>query len=78
MSASSELDAAVDAFAAAMKKRLHSKQKQGFRGWQHMGRDALGGRLLSNAASGAINGDTKSLVDVANLAMMIYLSEDKQ
>jgi hypothetical protein len=72
MSEISELDAAVDAFAAEMKARLRSKAKQGWGGWKHMGREQLGGRLLMNAAKGATKDDKKSLVDVANLAMMIH------
>lgn len=75
MSKIKELEAAVDAFAEEMKTRLRSKAKQGWTGWQSMGREDLGGRLLVNAAKGAINGDEKSLVDVANLAMMIYRSQ---
>lgn len=67
-----ELDQAVDDFAAAMKARLRSKAKQGWSGWQHMGRQELGGRLLMNAANGATKNDKKSLIDVANLAMMIH------
>jgi hypothetical protein len=74
MSEAAELEQAVDEFAAAMKARLRSKAKQGWRGWDHMGRDDLGGRLLMNAASGAVKGDAKSLVDAANLAMMIHRS----
>lgn len=72
MSEIAELERAVDDFAAAMKARLRSKAKQGWGGWQHMGRDELGGRLLMNAAKGATKTDQKSLVDVANLAMMIH------
>ena len=72
MSEKSELDDAVDEFAAAMKARLCSKAKQGWRGWEDMDCVSLGHRLLKNAASAVIDGDKKSLVDVANLAMMIY------
>lgn len=72
MSEISELEQAVDKFAAAMKARLRSKAKQGWNGWQHMGREKLGERLLMNAAKGATKDDQKSLVDVANLAMMIH------
>lgn len=68
----SELEKAVDKFAVAMKARLRSKSKQGWRGWEHMGREHLGGRLLINAAKGATKHDQKSLIDVANLAMMIH------
>ena len=72
MSEITELEQAVDEFAEAMKARLRSKAKQGWSGWQGMGLGDLGERLLMNAAKGAINGDRKSLVDVANLAMMIH------
>lgn len=72
MSEISELEKAVDDFAAAMKERLRSKAKQGWRGWQFMGREQLGERLLMNAAKGVTKDDQKSLVDVANLAMMIH------
>ena len=72
MSEISELEQAVDEFAAAMKSRLRSKAKQGWGGWQWMGRDCLGDRLLRNAAKGATSGDKKSLFDVSNLAMMIH------
>lgn len=71
MSDIAELEQAVDEFAAEMKSRLRSKAKQGWVGWQGMGRDCLGDRLLRNAAKCAISGDKKSLVDVATLAMMI-------
>lgn len=70
-----ELDQTVDEFAIAMKSRLRSKAKQGWQGWQEMGREPLGVRLLRNAAKGAVTGDKKSLVDVANLAMMIHRHE---
>lgn len=72
MSEISELEQAVDEFAAAMKSRLRSKTKQGWDGWQGMGRECLGERLLMNAAKGATKADKKSLIDVANLAMMIH------
>jgi hypothetical protein len=70
-----ELEKAVDAFAEAMKIRLRTKQKQGWHGWKTVGKEQLGGRLLLNAANGAIKGDKKSLVDVANLAMFIHRNE---
>jgi len=68
----SDLDQAVDEFAAAMKARLRSKAKQRWHGWRVVDREELGGRLLKNAAKGAVIGDRKSLVDVANLAMLIH------
>jgi hypothetical protein len=72
MSEKQELETAVDEFAVAMKARLESKRKQSWHGWDRMGRADLAERLLMNAAKGATTGDKKSLVDVANLAMMIY------
>jgi hypothetical protein len=67
-----ELDSAVDEFAAEMKMRLHSKRKQGWTGWQNIHISYLDSRLLKNAAQ-AVNGqDKKSMIDVANLAMMLF------
>lgn len=77
MSEISELEQAVDEFAVAMKARLRSKAKQGWFGWDRMGRGQLGDRLLMNAAKGAVNGDSKSLIDVANLSMMIHRSSGR-
>ncbi len=74
MNEASKLEQAVDEFSLAMKARLRSKARQGWHGWDNMGREELSSRLLVNAASSAVNGDKKSLVDVANLAMMIYRS----
>ena len=78
MSEISELEQAVDNFAVEMKARLRSKAKQRWSGWQDMGRGSLSDRLLSNAARGAINTDPKSLVDSANLAMMIHRHTKQQ
>jgi hypothetical protein len=72
MSEASDLNRAVDDFAAAMKARLRSKAKQGWRGWRTVDGESVGSRLLMNAAKGALTGDSKSLVDVANLAMMLH------
>ena len=75
MSEVSKLEKAVDEFAEAMKARLRSKAKQGWRGWNNMGRECLAERLMMNAAKGATQDDKKSLVDVANLAMMIHRND---
>ena len=72
MSEIAELERAVDDFADAMKARLRSKAKQGWHGWQDAGRERLGERLIMNAAKGVTKDDQKSLVDTANLAMMIH------
>ena len=71
MNEKQQLFEAVDKFAMLMKERFDSKRKQGWSGWDYMGGDILAGRLLMNAAQAVINGDDKSLVDVANLAMII-------
>jgi|APSaa5957512576_1039674.scaffolds.fasta_scaffold51002_1 hypothetical protein len=64
---------AVDEFAEAMKVRLLSKHKQGWGGWDHKNmKPVLAERLLSNAARGSVNKDKKSLIDTANLAMMVW------
>ena len=74
MSDKAKIDAAVDAFSAEMKKRMHSKRRQGFRGWDVLDCD-IEGRLLKNAAKASIDHDGKSCVDAANLAMMIWIHE---
>lgn len=71
MSEQKNLDAAVDEFAEAMKARLSSKRKQGWGGWDDANIPALFDRMSKNMFSAA-KGDKKSLVDVANLAMMIH------
>jgi hypothetical protein len=75
MSEIKEIDTAVNEFAAAIKKRLISKYKQGWRGWdgppECFSADT---RLLKNAAVGIVKKDAKSLIDVAALAMMIWRS----
>ena len=67
-----KIDAAIDEFAAAMKRRMRSKRKQGWGGWNHgeMKRDLLE-RMLTNAATAFSSADEKSLIDTANFAMMV-------
>lgn len=76
MSEKADIEAAVDNFAAAMKKRMLSKAKQGWRGWDTCYPN-IPSRLQRNAASAALHGDQKSCVDVANFAMMIWLIKEK-
>lgn len=76
MSEKQKIDAAVDAFAAEMKERLHSKRRQGFTGWDQLVPD-IERRLLTNAAKAAIDHDKQSCVDAANLAMMIWHFEQQ-
>ena len=63
---------AVDEFADVMKKRLLSKLKQGWHGWDATLTRDLPERMLKNAAQGCVRKDKKSLVDTANLAMMLW------
>jgi len=67
-----DLEAAVDEFAAAMKKRLNTKRKQGWGGWEDPELCDAEARFLRNAAQGVIVKDKKSLVDVANFAMFLW------
>jgi hypothetical protein len=79
MSEIKDLNAAVDEFTEAIKARLLSKYKQGWRGWdgppECFSADT---RLLKNAAVGIVKKDGKSLIDVAALAMMIWRSLKKR
>ena len=72
MSEKQSLEDAVDEFAAAMKKRLLSKQKQGWYGWDQPNIYNTSNRLLRNASQVVVRNDPKSMVDVANLAMMLW------
>jgi len=69
-----ELEHSVDIFSQKMKMRLQEKQDEGYGGWKELTKEQLAPRLLVNAADGAITGNKESLIDVANLAMMIYKS----
>lgn len=69
-----DIEAAVDKFASAMKKRMLSKAKKGWHGWDTCYPN-IAVRLQRNAASAALNSDQKSCVDTANLAMMIWLKK---
>ena len=72
MNAQEELSMVVDKFAEAMKKRLLSKLKQGYRGWQAPDDYDIPNRLLRNAAEAVVKGNEKSFIDTANLAMFIW------
>ena len=72
MSEISELEKAVDDFATEMKARLRVKAKQGWRGWRYIGCAGLCFRMVKNAEKAAKKDDRKSLIDVANLAMIIH------
>ena len=83
MTEEDKLCVAVDEFAAAMKKRLWAKEKQGFSGWDRgdITAYAIPTRLFGKAAElyALINYSEKrpeikdkSLIDIANFAMMLW------
>lgn len=82
----SEKDAlcgAVDEFAKSMKKRLLSKMKEGFKGWDDGDLDLkrLSVPLLTKAENiNRIPYDIgqKEIVDVANFAMMLYFRQYRE
>ena len=78
-----KLYTAVDEFAEAMKVRLIQKQKQGFGGWDDSGiyAHSIPTRLFAKAAQmyAILNYPSlkkelkkKTLVDIANFAMMLW------
>jgi DNA-binding XRE family transcriptional regulator len=72
------LDIAVDEFTAAIKDRLISKYKRGWRGWDgaimNFNADK---RLLKNATVGIVKKDSTSFIDVAAYAMMFWRAINK-
>lgn len=66
-----DLNAAVDAFANAMKANLVAKAKEGWAGWRT---PAFEGRIISRliSKSNLIEFDRKQAVDIANLSMMLW------
>ena len=73
MSERTEIEAAVDEFAAAMKTRMLSKLKQGWTGWDRTFiKSDASKRMLLNASHAHEHGDEKSLIDTANLAMIVW------
>ena len=67
-----ELNRAVDVFSDNMKFRLGQKAAKGYTGWQEADIVDLRLRLLKNSAHASVKLDAKSLVDTANLAMMLH------
>lgn len=65
------LDAAVDAFAAAMKSKLVAKAQEGRKGWDDPhAREAIYTAMLAHAAGVPMAAGQE--VDVANFAMMLW------
>jgi len=67
-----ELSMVVDKFAEAMKKRLLSKLKRGYREWQVPDDYDIPNKLLRSVAEAVVKGNEKSFIDTANLAMFIW------
>jgi len=74
MEVTKAFEAAIDEFAEAMKARMLEMSADGWTGWEHVTTHHHNGgmRLLRNAAQGVVKEDRISLVDTANLAMMIW------
>lgn len=77
MTEQQKLDAAVDTFAAAMKKRLNSKRRAGRRGWDTGSFNSydLPVKLLTKSAQVATlhhRVATEVLVDIANIVMFLH------
>lgn len=70
------LNAAVDAFAEAMKAKLAAKAKEGLTGWHS---PAFGRLIVSRLHSRAnlIEFDRKQAVDIANLSMMLWYQAER-
>lgn len=70
------LNTLVDAFAAEMKAKLLQKMREGYRGWDDHGLSTkLGLGLRNHAQRAIVEEDPEQLVDVANLAAMLWNME---
>jgi len=64
-------DAAVDAFASAIKARLDEKAAKGFTGWDGAySSDALGGEIADDACT--VERASRKCVDIGARAMMLH------
>lgn len=67
------LDQAVDTFAQQMKDKLHKKATDGFTGWDDTAFEPIiKGKFIEHAHR-LHEGDNGQAVDVANLAMMLFM-----
>lgn len=74
----SDLNAAVDSFAEAMKAKLVAKAKAGWAGWRS---PAYDGMIVSRiiAKANLVEFDRRQAVDIANFSMMLwYQSENSK
>lgn len=69
MTAADADNAAVDAFASAMKDKLALARAKGRGGWQTCSEPYLAGMLREHVTKGDMR-------DVANLAMMIHMNRE--
>lgn len=71
-----DLNAAVDAFADAMKAKLAAKAKEGWTGWRCQ---AFDGMIVSwiIKKSNLVEYDRKQAVDIANLSMMLWYHSER-
>lgn len=71
----SDLNAAVDSFAEAMKCKLEAKARQGITGWRNQSYKGITVcRLISKA--NLVEYDPKQAVDIANFAMMLWYESE--
>ena len=73
-----QLCVAVDIFAGYMQRRLLSKYRQGWRGWEDGDVDDLCLLAIRNIINAMRDQkDENSLVDASNLVMMVYRQRGK-
>ena len=71
-----ELDAAIDRFVVAMKKKLNAKRKQGWQGWNRKGwKQTLEQKLMLHVMYQFKKGNQE--VDIANFCMFLWDLDNK-
>lgn len=68
------IDKALEAFARSMREKMHIKAAKGWRGWNDPNNKVLIRNLLQEHVMKDIR-TAKQMVDVANLAMMVWYIE---
>ena len=73
-----KLSMLVAVFAEKMRQKIHKKMSQGYKGWNAMN-NGHGARYLRNSLEEHVRrylaGDPKQLVDIANLAALLWWNE---
>jgi hypothetical protein len=78
MSELQELRQLVKEFSGEMESRLISKYREGWHGWDSSDYlDSILTRMVENALHAKLHRDSQSLIDTANLAMMVWNLERK-